>query len=139
MSSHHEQRSRARASSSQSSGACCRTASRVPSRLRAFASLVNRSRSRSEAPIGAVMRTVVTDAGPRPRASLFVGKEGRVLQSTKSVYVVPERPLSANDVYVVGSILELSVHPVLMTLDALNDGHGSLEDGELVLKRSVAS
>lgn len=79
--------------------------------------------------------------GQRARGfvSFFVGKEGRVLQSTKSVYVVPERPLSANDVYVVGSILELSVHPVLITLDALNNGHGSLEDGELVLKRSVAS
>ena len=48
-------------------------------------------------------------------------------------------PTVARVVYVVGSILELSVHPALITLDALNNGHGSLEDGELVLKRSVAS
>lgn len=76
----------------------------------------------------------------RGLVAFLIDKDGKVVRNSKSVYVAqhPEDALSADDLFQVGTALGISVHPVLMALDALNAGSASVKDGKLVLARPAA-
>ncbi len=76
----------------------------------------------------------------RGLVAFFVGKDGRVLRDTKSVYVAPNtgEALSAIDLQVVGNVLELSAHPILVAIDALNAGLGKIVGGALALRKTAS-
>lgn len=77
----------------------------------------------------------------RGLVAFLVDKDGKVVRNSKSIYVAqdPADALSADDLYQVGTGLGITVHPVLMALDALNAGAATVKDGKLVLARPTAA
>lgn len=79
---------------------------------------------------------VVPGHATRGIVAFLIDRQGRVLPHSKSVYVAASKAMNATDVHQSGQALEVSVHPVLIALDALNSGRGRLIEGQLVLSAS---
>lgn len=82
---------------------------------------------------------VVPGHPSRGLVAFLIDAQGRVLKNSKSVYVAASKGMNAQEVYESGVALEVSVHPLLIALEALNTGRGVLVDGQLVLHASGAA